>query len=616
MTAATSTVQSAGVARALAQRARFAIVLLAISCSISACFGFFALQRVLQRETLPFVERLASPPPSKAAVPTFREVPDLLAVLVLDLSGSMKKSDPPHEQLRAVRTFLRTYVHMSRGVTSQKTPAQLAVVLYSSIAKVAAVDDDWWTPLRTEADVDVLATRLAPVLGEKQSAGEPRRGWNTDHLAAAQAVGRIVERYRERGHRGSVSVVFMTDGDYDPSPLADASLTEAELAENQRIFWEGVVHAAERRGSRNQAVELRDSFQKHVPHWDDPIDIASHARTNSLFPITDLRRQVSDQVFGGDTQWYKEITSSLHHGEGRDGAWFQAACGLAEGDLFRLVRLRADTAAANVPSKKDVVEIKEARQLEVSFAEILASWLRLTAEAPDDSGQVQVPPGARSLAIIARGSKDADPIVRCGEHRHVATGGVALIADPEPGACQIDFAGGVASIRAYTDSRYAWAIAVPRDFSLLDLAPPIQLALYRLDVSREEALTAPAHVYSTPLPSARCMATYPSGEQQSCKMEWSRAHRCYEGELPQPHESVPGAVTIRTGITGLHFKNGREAPPVEASASTMYREAVEIGMRYRPSSGEERAIAGINLLTLYRGAGSDTSRTETATKAE
>ena len=94
-----------------------------------------------------------------------------LAVLALDMSGSMQNSDADFSQYEALATFLRIYEHISVGATDQGVHPKVALVLYSSVARTISLNGLSWMELRNAADVDSLLARVAPIIGRLGSGG-------------------------------------------------------------------------------------------------------------------------------------------------------------------------------------------------------------------------------------------------------------------------------------------------------------------------------------------------------------------------------------------------------------------------------------------------------------
>jgi hypothetical protein len=590
------------IGRALAGRAKGLAVLLGLTVLLSAPFVVWGMREALRYDVTTSNEVLNVVPEGQPALPAFAETRDPLAILVLDLSGSMKKNDPTREQLRAVDTFLRIYLHMSRGVTRDSAPPHLAVVLYSSAAKVVEFDGEWWRALGSPGDVETIVRSLARVIGAERAASDGRVGWNTDHLAAARRVGDVVARYRSKGYGGSAGVLFMTDGEYDPNPLLDASLGEEEIAANRAAFWSRLAREARSAAGKAALADARSRFEAWVGGADRPVALESDSLAGDLFPIHALQDEVTKRVFAGRRGWYERVAKDLRRGRAGEGVWFRVACGLGAGDLFRLVELNPGAEPVRDEPQGEQIEISDARLLEPAFAGVLASWLGLRDCRVGGDGAFDVEPGARALAAIvwtARGP--ASGSIVCGGQRHDLRRGLTLVADPAPGRCEVDLGGERAlRVRAFADSRYRWALAVADGFSILDAEPEVTLGLYRIDAADPLEPAQPADLYVALPERATARATFPSAEVRDVALGWSEARRLFAGRLPRPRTLAPGRVVVDAKLEGLRYTGGQQAPGVDLSTAGELREAVSVRMLQVGPGGAQQPIAGVRSVSVPR----------------
>lgn len=589
--------------RAVLRKMRVFAALLGVVVTLSLPFVYLSLRSLLSYDVSP-ISTIAAPARALAAVPRFKELPDPLAILVLDLSASMKTSDPRHDQLHAASAFVDSYFHMARGVTTDLAPAKLAVVLFSGIARVVSFEGVWWKELRSAKDVEQVKVQLEWVIGSP-GAPDPREGWHTDHFAAARRVGAIVDRYRQAGLRGSIGVLFMTDGEYDPNPLVDASLASERTAENRQIFWARLLKAAASRRSTTTAEELRNQFDLLLAKETDPVVLRPSLPLEELFPIAAMRRAILQRVLGGRHEMYKHLFDELAVGLSGTGTWFAPACRLAEGDLLRMVRLRADRGAQvgvrSEPAATDIIDVTDAQALGPAFARVLAEWLHLEHCETTGAGKFEIQPGARSLAVVvSTRASGTESSLRCGGQEYPISQGLALVDDPPPGRCTIDGAPG--TFEAYADSRYRWALGAPTEFSILNGETEVTLGLYRVDSHGGPAQARVDEIYADHAESVSCAARYPSGETVRSELKWVPSKDVYFGRLPRPLRPQPGEVALQATLGGLRFQNGQEAPARAITGGTRLREAVDVALLYRNAQGVDRAIAGVESLVLLRGA--------------
>ena len=179
----------------------------------------------LQCRTLRYVQNVSAavepaPAPEAGVVSAVPRLISPQAILVLDVSGSMRDSDPLHLQTEAVRQFYRLYSALSREVLGLGEHARIAVVLFSTIAQTI----DWtgrgepWLTV-SEENQPAFDRVVARYLGEVGS--EPRIGQDTDYLAAISRVDRLAS-----GLTSPPAILFLTDGVYDLHPLFSPLLAQ------------------------------------------------------------------------------------------------------------------------------------------------------------------------------------------------------------------------------------------------------------------------------------------------------------------------------------------------------------------------------------------------------
>lgn len=145
------------------------------------------------------------------------------AVLVLDVSGSMgitrNPSDPERLQAVAALQFFDTYLKMSHEVLEPDDKAQVAVVLFGTVAQVIDWDGKGARFLDVSEESRALYERvIVRYLGLPSAWGgrrgeDPRRAKDTDYAAALEVVEALVA-----GSPSPPAIVFMTDGKPSPHP--------------------------------------------------------------------------------------------------------------------------------------------------------------------------------------------------------------------------------------------------------------------------------------------------------------------------------------------------------------------------------------------------------------
>lgn len=145
------------------------------------------------------------------------------AVLVLDVSGSMgitrNPSDPERLQAVAALQFFDTYLKMSHEVLEPGDKAQVAMVLFGTVAQVVDWDGKGARFLDVSEGNRALYERvIVHYLGLPSAWGgsqgeDPRRAKDTDYAAALDVVEALVA-----GSPSPPAIVFMTDGKPSPHP--------------------------------------------------------------------------------------------------------------------------------------------------------------------------------------------------------------------------------------------------------------------------------------------------------------------------------------------------------------------------------------------------------------
>ena len=571
-------------------RAKPFLWILIISLLLSAPFVIFAIRDIARAKTLD-LRKSDITPPTFVGLPSWHHAPDLLTIVVLDISASMKTNDKGFDQIRALETFLRIYQHMSAGVSTGSSKANVGIVLYGSNGKAISFDGNEFLGLGKPGDVDKILRTVSPFLGSLASGeDDPRNGWNTDHLAAAKKAGELVSSYiGSAGHKGPICVLFMTDGIHDPSPLLDANLAGDQLGRNRTAFADAFLQAARSRGQLAIAEKAWNDFLESASST-GPITSKSPAR--ALFPVYELWQAGKDRVFGGDSSWFRNLVSGLPVGSAVGSRALASACGMRPGDLFRMVRLGSNK--EDVPTGTEVISVRNASGLGVSFATVLARWMQLRKCPVTDEYQFPVEPGAQSLAIVIRSeNQQARGVVRCGKDSHPIENGLCLASNPSPGTWKIDLGRDpIKSVEAYADQRYQWAFELPTSYSYLEQPPEARFALFRAD-TRER--TDPKELFRKWPRDLRADFSGKGVGTISVPFRFSGDENSYVGTLPQPENLGAGPIKLSATLGDLEYTNGQQARPVTCSGVTSYGKNLSIQMVDRSRGHEDAVIGGLEV---------------------
>lgn len=428
---------------------------------------------------LPSVERLRSPH----------------AILVLDVSGSMKDSDPSHLQSEAVLQFFSVYRDLAREILAKGDTAQVAVVLFGTIAQTI----DWRGNSDPWLDVSLTNTALFreavdEYLGHPGT--EPRKGQETDYLAAMDEVNRLVDDLPS-----PPAILFMTDGGNDPhllfaqgAPESQRAAKLAALSGRLRGVFEDVA-AGRRRWLRpksnmpifNRRAEGFDSAgltQAQMAVIRPTIDAAVSVLLARRYPFsgengtappfwaTVFLRGDPNAVGGADD------VRALLAGPNLIGPW---------GDKPRFM------------------ECQDARQLPGFFIGQLTAWLRLSElQVAPKSQELQIPADTRAFAVALETASG-------GGHLELAAPGRILPLSGRDGLWAGVAGGGgtwriegnageVRKGRLFFMPRYEWELAVPSRMSISGTKGNLEVRLFLYSLEEEKPVPA-AQIYPE-LPAA------------------------------------------------------------------------------------------------------------------
>lgn len=522
-----------------------------------------------------------------------------LAILVLDLSGSMKQSDDTHEQYEALATFLRIYRHISQGAVESGSHPHLGLVVYSEIARCLGADGNPWLALDSSSDVDEILSYMESIVGSRHSDdADPRIGLRTDHVAAAKAVRELAEEYHRKtssaGQPASTCIVFMTDGRYDPSPLTDAALDATRSRNNRKAFW---THMRESTGVGSETLSsLESQFDDWLQAANRPLEFGARFTTDELFPLISLRRACAGAMSNGALRYDGAEKTLPLAGVDASPLALRRICGLGADAPFFPILLAAPGAAVEGWGRSVA-----AQDLAFSFAAALAEWLELKTIPVDGEGGFSVQPDSRALAVLAStGSSPVEGWLHHGGDKVRIERGLALIEDPSAGPWRIESeSGALRSVRVYSDTRYKWVLRdKPAEFSLLVREASIKLALH--DTEARGAPIHPDKLYSSYPVTAECTIATGSGDSHEILMAWSADIGMYVAALPDNAALEPGELRVAVRLDGLVFANGMVAPDIVVHTTIDVGDAVDFGL-YLVDEDDEYRIGGVKGVHMRRG---------------
>ncbi len=588
----------------VALRARLGnlVLVLGLIGVVAAVALWYVGRDILRVTTQVAVEVVSVPETAPEVIPPFPATENPLAVLVLDVSGSMRHTDPRVETFRAASAFVTLFRHMAGGAATGKSVPNVAVVLYGSVAGVVPWSGAWWRTLSSGADAEAVLAQIRPFLAAPEGGQDPRAGWHTDHRAAARTTAEVIERYvSQGGSRDAVCVVFLTDGMFDPSPLLDEGLPPEVREANAEEFWRRLASQIGPSRAGEALGAMRDEFERNVA--DGPLIVTPGAEglEGRLFPVTTLWRGVSRTWSPGEG-WYARAVAGLPVSETPSVEELAGVTGVGPGGLYREVVLAVDDPRlADIGRKRGAMVVLDPKRLDLAFAAVLSEWLRLQEQGVEGSGPFTVNPGARSLAVLATGPDGPaqGSVLGPGVHLDLMNG-IALVESPKPGTWTVEVqqaAGARAQI--YSDVRSKWALHdVPVSFSILDIAVESGLALYNLETGRRES---PSALYREWPASVRVTLTMPDGSSAQETAVFDESMSSYRFRIPLPGGGTPGPVRIQGVVEGLVYDDGRPAPGVRVEGATEVRRAIRVRLVAQGADGTTQPVGAVERMSLLRG---------------
>lgn len=506
------------------------------------------------------------------------------AVLVLDVSGSMKKSDPDFLQSEAVLQFCRVYAALAKEITGTGEHARLAVILFSSIPQIV----DWHG---TEDPWLILDQSALPSLGQVVKAylgphgDDPRDGYDTDHLWALQEVERLID-----GLETPPAIVFMTDGVCELAPLLSPFLSQAE---RERQFPDSYA----------QNLETVCAVSDGEHRW---LDVSSEA---PIFLTSDLTQEAQGLAYDSEVQ--TRIPTAIREAKERilsKGYWLSreredqpplwAAVFLGalerEADWNEIRDLLSGAGVANAWGiSSSFVQCEAAHELVGEFIEILAHWFNLDAKPiPPNSKGIQVPLLTQAFAVHVRTGNDASHFTLDCEGQSTSLKGAGREwAGVIGGGGQFDFDTGDVGVESgtiYLRPRFEWAMKVPEWAIVSAEGCSLSVGLNLLSL-QEGGSVAASTVYpdlplSVPLTLRIAGAQYGPARQLR-RTEDPQHDSAYFGELWLPDLRI-GELDVTVDLRGMEA-HGVEVRHEQLSRTIELRPNVRFELRDsrgRPSS--------------------------------
>jgi hypothetical protein len=529
------------------------------------------------------VEPMAPPPEFlPVELPAFERLRSPHAILVLDVSGSMKVSDPSHLQSEAVLQFYSVYRDLAREILAKGDAAQVAVVLFGTIAQTI----DWLG--NGDPWLDVSATNTATFrdavdqyLGHPGT--EPRTSQETDYLAAMDEVHRVVD-----GLPSPPAILFMTDGGNDPhilfTPGVPASQKAARLGAlsgHQRQVFEDVASGRRRWLRPKSATPI---FNRRAEGF-DPAALTS-AQMAVVRPSIGLA--VSDLL----------ARRYPFSGEHADAPPFWATVFL-RGDSNAVsgaddVRelLAGPSVSGPWGDKRRFMECQDARQLPGFFVGQLADWLRLRElpVAPKSQG-LQLPADTQAFAVTLETASGGGHLDLSSSGRVVPLSGRdGLWAGVASGGGTWRFQGDGGEVkrgRLFLRPRYEWGLSVPSRVSITGPKGNLDVRLFLFSLEEEKPVAA-VRIYPD-LPAALPMRIRMGGadHESECRRvtNGDPGSAAYEGSVPID-SGAPRQVSVEINLAPLR-QHGISVSADRLSATA----EIHPGLRLEISNPKGRRVA-------------------------
>ncbi len=572
---------------------RVAICVFSIYLVIALWFG---LKGVSDLRVPPADKTILEPP----KFDSMRRIDSPLAILVLDLSGSMNRNDPDRLQAEAVRNFLRLYQTMVADTLKHGESARVAVVLFGTAAQTllwppaSGADPRFLNIPKDPAELDRLADQsIMPYLSGSGNI-DPRAGENTDYYAAVHEIESLMQA---PGIVSPPCVLFMTDG--ADNPFFDFSATSQSDRERlAREFAEGVTAAISKDyADRPDLVKLAQTAAGRLT-TSTATPLHGVSQGSLLWdPMKDYVRELGPTLRG---YAQKRPTPSRAGAASRLGAIQKAVAALSARQfgvagvesakakapmVWNFLYLGKDreglaplrSLAAPLASAADhwglpnggVVHCQGANQLQLSFLETLGGWLSLdSAPLAAGASTFTVDPKTAGLGVVVDADSATGVVVleSPGGTRHTlqasgSSGGLSTwfgsLGKPEAGIWKIRAGAGIRGGKVWARQRYVWAFCdLPRHYSPLMGSREVFLRVY--DTESHESTNAVAIYEPSSLPpTVGADLIMPDGTHRPFSMEArkdaSGAFTGFAGALPPATGVQQGMGKAIARIRGLTY---------------------------------------------------------------
>ena len=459
----------------------FSLGLLLVTVLLLRC----SLFDLALNEPLPVVDAVAVDEPAPPSAPGVLRNPH--AIIVLDVSGSMRRADPDLLQGTAVLQFFEVFQALTREVIESGDSARLALILYSTTAGVVdwgtfpgTGTDTFWLPVTEEA-ITYLQAAVENHLGEVGN--DLRRGWDTDHLAAIQAAIDLAEPLSS-----PPIVVFMTDGEADPHPLFSPFVPGSAAQELAKAFGPDVVEAV---------AELRAAGRAPLrsAHRAELLNTRALGVSELAFDEGELGRYLESVRDALDR--LESLRMGLAGGMVGCPRWVPV---FLEGAEVLSPESRSHLSSSGTCTawgvSHGVATAEVGGALVREFTRALVPWLGLIEQAWPQPGSrsLSIPVGTRAAAVILRTEGRVDSLAMHSGSRRVRLSGrgdywAGVLLDPAG-----DWSLSESSVRegsVFIRPRHAWTLAVPKRVLLSDVQStiPIEMRLFSFGPPDHDALS-------------------------------------------------------------------------------------------------------------------------------
>jgi hypothetical protein len=484
-----------------------------------------------------YVNENLEPPTVEPVEYATTELPKLVslrsprAILVLDVSGSMKDSDRGHLQTEAVQQFFSVYRNLAQEILHAGDHAYVSIILFSTIAQVIdwRGDGNLWLEAN-EANDQVFRAAIIEYLGREGS--EPRTGQETDYLAALEEIHRLVD-----GAASPPAVLFMTDGTNEPHRYFTPTRLTDKGAHDPRVVAvaEQVARGDMRRLQPGRNQPIFDRRAKELPPAPlNPAELADAAREveQSLTELLGRRFPLGEDTAvpllwsplflrGGEPAQRSGDLHDLFSHFSSDGPWGGRSLAL---------------------------DCHNPQEIASHFITALSVWMQLQEQTiPAGALAVQAPKKTQAFAVVLRtASEGTHAGLVSGTNRVALTGSGMSWAGVAVGDGKWELSGDAGAVvggKLFYRPRYEWVLFVPSRARLNPSQSSIEVRLYLYSVETGSPVDAPT-VYAD-LPNSLPLRVQTDSSVQSTELRLGALQR-------------PGDPPYRADVA-LQLNNGRRA---------------------------------------------------------